>query len=273
MPLPVFPLTLATTTASTTQTVTVNSTGSAPLHVTSVSFTGPNAADFTQTNTCAAAVNPNASCAVTVSYKPAASGTSNATLQIQDDAPNGMQTVAVSGTADDFALPTPSGAGGTQTVSRGSSAMYTLTLSSTNGFAGMVNLACMTTAPASNCNVTTPVSLAANGMANATVTVSPQLSASAASVSFTKDRRPFWPTTVAVLLLALVAFARRQKKMQKLRIVSALGFIALLLAGCSGGSSMQPIQQGPPPGTYTVTVTASSGGRTLPPINLTLIVQ
>src|SRR4029077_16103332 len=101
------------------------------------------------------------------------------TLQIQDDAPSSMQTVAVLGTADDFALPAPSGAGATQTVPRGSTATYTLTLSSTNGFAGSVNLSCATTAPSSKCNVTTPIALTSNGTATATVTVSPQAAGTA----------------------------------------------------------------------------------------------
>jgi hypothetical protein len=257
----------------------VNSTGTAALHVTNISFIGANSGDFSQTSTCTAAVNPSASCAITVSYKPGAAGTSNATLQIQDDAPSAMQTVAVSGTADDFALPVPGGSGATQTIARGGTATYALTLSSTNGFAGNVNLTCTTTAPSSKCNVTTPVTLTSKGTAPATVTVSPQVAGTTPpAIPFTDHLRPWRIVSLAILMFALVAYVRQQKQQKRMprwRTVLALGSIALIVAGCSGGGGIttQPPPPGPPPGSYSVTVTASSGGRTLPPVNLTLVVQ
>ena len=78
------------------QTVTVTNSGSAPLTVTGVTVTGTNAADFAQTNTCAATVAPGGTCTVSVTFAPAAAGARGATLTVATDA--GPRPVSLSGT-------------------------------------------------------------------------------------------------------------------------------------------------------------------------------
>ncbi|MGA2277419.1 MAG: choice-of-anchor D domain-containing protein [Terracidiphilus sp.] len=88
----------AVSSSSAAQTVTLTNSGSASMTVTGVSITGTNATSFSQTNTCGSSLAVNASCSVTVTFKPAASGALTASLSFADNAANSPQTVTLSGT-------------------------------------------------------------------------------------------------------------------------------------------------------------------------------
>src|SRR5207245_5211762 len=77
--------------------VTVTNTGNATLNITSITITGTNAGDYSQTNTCGTIVNPGASCTISVTFKPTAKNTRTASVSIADDAVGSPQTVALSG--------------------------------------------------------------------------------------------------------------------------------------------------------------------------------
>lgn len=89
-------------TSSAAQTVTLTNIGTQPLSISGISIGGTNAGDFTQTNTCPSGSNTlavNASCTISVTFSPTASGSRSATLTITDNAVSGsQQTVALSGT-------------------------------------------------------------------------------------------------------------------------------------------------------------------------------
>ena len=81
-------------TSGSAQTVTLTNTGNASLAISSITASG----DFSQTNTCGAAVSAGANCAISVTFKPLAAGTRTGALTISNN-PNGSpQTVALSGT-------------------------------------------------------------------------------------------------------------------------------------------------------------------------------
>ena len=86
---------------STLQTVTVsNAGGSGDLQVSDVALTGPEALEFAIVdNRCAALVPPGAGCQVDVAYTPSAAGTASASLQVTDNAPGGVHSIALTGTA------------------------------------------------------------------------------------------------------------------------------------------------------------------------------
>jgi hypothetical protein len=89
--------TVGTTSAS--QNVTVTNQGNAVLNITSVSVTGPNAAEFhLNAGTCGATVAPGATCSLAVSFAPSAPGARNANLAVADNAPGSPQTLALTGT-------------------------------------------------------------------------------------------------------------------------------------------------------------------------------
>ncbi len=85
--------------SSATQSVTISNSGTAPLNIASVSFTGGSPGDYTQTNTCAAALAVHATCTVVVTFKPTAAGVRTASLSVADNATGSPQAVALTGTA------------------------------------------------------------------------------------------------------------------------------------------------------------------------------
>jgi len=91
---------------SSTQTLTVTNSGSAPLSVTSVQVSGANAGDFTAANGCTSSVAAGANCSIVVTFDPSANGSRTATLSITDNATGSPQTVALSGTGSPSATPT-----------------------------------------------------------------------------------------------------------------------------------------------------------------------
>lgn len=107
-----FPSTTINTSAA-TQTVTItnnatpNAAGqSAALSISSISLSGGNAGDFSQTNNCPASLAAAASCTVTVGFKPLAVGASAASLTIASNASNAPSyVVGLSGTG--AAVPMP----------------------------------------------------------------------------------------------------------------------------------------------------------------------
>ncbi len=95
----------STGTTSPAQIVTLNNSQSATLNISSIGFTGANAGDFGQTNTCGAALPAGKSCTISVTFSPTAAGTRTATLNVTDDASGGSpQTVSISGTGT---IPSP----------------------------------------------------------------------------------------------------------------------------------------------------------------------
>jgi hypothetical protein len=78
----------------------VTNTGFVPVAVSSIGFTGANAANWQQTNTCGTSIAVNSSCTISVRFAPVtggAAGARNATLSIVDAV--GTTTKAVNGNA------------------------------------------------------------------------------------------------------------------------------------------------------------------------------
>lgn len=85
-------------TTSAAQLVTLSDNGTAPLIINSISVSGTNASDFTQTNNCGTSVAVGQNCTISVSFAPAKSGARTATLTLNDNDPSVTQTIALSGT-------------------------------------------------------------------------------------------------------------------------------------------------------------------------------
>jgi len=82
---------------STSQVVTLSNTGGASLSISIIAFTGADAGDFTEVNTCSPAVAAGGTCTIAILFTPAASGTRTAALSIADNASGSPQSVALSG--------------------------------------------------------------------------------------------------------------------------------------------------------------------------------
>ncbi|WNI16124.1 discoidin domain-containing protein [Actinacidiphila sp. ITFR-21] len=90
-------LTFAARTVNTTspaQTVTLANTGTAAASVSSIAAAG----DFAQTNTCGTSIAAGASCTISVTFTPTASGTRTGGVTVTGSASDSPTTVALSGT-------------------------------------------------------------------------------------------------------------------------------------------------------------------------------
>lgn len=83
-------------TSSASQTVTLTNPSGFPVVISAI--TGTNANDFAVTSACGASLAAGASCTITVTFTPAATGSLAGTLTMADNAGTGTQTVALSGT-------------------------------------------------------------------------------------------------------------------------------------------------------------------------------
>jgi photosystem II stability/assembly factor-like uncharacterized protein len=283
-------------TASAAQTVTLANNGSATLAITTVAAS----ANFAQTNTCGGSVAVGANCAISVTFTPTAGGPLTGTITVTDNAPAGSQTVALSGTGEDFSLSATSSAA---TVAPGQTASYTLNLTPAGGFNQSVSLSC-TGAPAKAMCSISPASVTLNGSSSQDVTVTVTTTAASALPPDGEHSSPLqqgpgrWPTALWILMLALAlavgaglrpspAFRRadpwvgrgpgRAPALRRGALAAILLFVALWAScGGGGGSSGGGGNPGTPAGTYNLTVsgTYTSGSTTLThDVTLTLTVE
>ena len=87
-------------TTSPAQTVTLTNVGKVVLSITEFHIGGSNASDFAQTNTCGSSVNAGASCSISVTFTPKATGSRTGSLGILDNGGGSPQLVGLSGTGD-----------------------------------------------------------------------------------------------------------------------------------------------------------------------------
>jgi hypothetical protein len=246
-------------TTSTAQTVTLTNSGNSALPISSISISGTNAADFSQTNTCGSSLAAVSSCTISVTFKPTATAAESATVKIADSDPSSPQTIALSGTGTsstpDFTLAvTPS----TLTTAAGTPAAFAANVTSVNGFTGSVSLTC-TGAPANSTCVLTPtgVTLSANGTQPSAGVINTTLR-TMTPPPITLRLGPRYPVgTWIALTLALALLAAWIAGRQRTRKLAwGLALVSLFsLTSCSGFP-----HKGTPAGTYTLTITATSSG-------------
>jgi hypothetical protein len=91
----------ATGSTSAAQTVTLTNNGTAALTISGIATSG----DFAQTNGCSASLAAGASCSISITFTPTASGSRSGALTITDNAANSPQTVALTGASASGATP------------------------------------------------------------------------------------------------------------------------------------------------------------------------
>ena len=88
-------------TTSAPHSVTVTNTESATLGLTSITIGGTNTGDFTLTgNTCGSTLASGASCTVTITFTPTATGSRSGNVTVKDNDSSGSQKIPLSGTGD-----------------------------------------------------------------------------------------------------------------------------------------------------------------------------
>ncbi len=187
-------------TTSAPQNVTVTNTGNKNLTISAVSFTGTNAAEFSQTNTCSAPVVAGKTCTVSVSFAPAASGTRTASLSLTDNAPDSPELLAVSGvgvssgspsvtlSATSLTFPT--------TLVKNNSAPLSVTL--TNSGTGTLDITSVAISGQFTQTNTCPPTVSAGGTCTITVTFQPTQNGSLTGTVTITDNAPDTPQTVSL---------------------------------------------------------------------------
>ncbi len=292
-----FALQLAAT-SSAPATSTLLNAGNGGLVISSLGLSGANATEFSATQNCGAMLAPGASCNVSVVFQPQAgqAGAAAATLSINDNALDSPETIALSGSADDFSLTASTSGNVTAAVSAGATANYGLQINSLNGFAGSVAMSCSGAPAQASCSVSpSPVAVSGTGAAPFSVSVSTQQAVAALPGAPVVTKCNHWPPRVAfgesisleiaVFVLAVLCAAafRRRRAWARLAVASLYIFVllaAVALTSCGSVSSgtQTTFQPGTPPGTYTLTVTGAftPGGATQAvsrSVQLTLAVQ
>ncbi|MEP6601304.1 MAG: hypothetical protein ABJB49_05770, partial [Nitrospirota bacterium] len=283
-------------TASAAQNITVTNSGTAPLHITAVTFTGANVTEFVNpASSCTAAIAPAASCTIAVGFAPTAamgSATRTETITLTDDATSSPQTVIVNGTVSASAFTVTSAASAlTATVNAGQTAQYSLQLTPGPGYSGSVAMACSGAPATTVCSVTNPIVLASGSPTTFMVSVTATARSFLAPRSNPRSVPPVAPyivLIVASLSLAMLAAMYRLKSrgaFTSRQLAYTAGILVLVLTVCgitgcaSGGSSTGPGNPvGTQKGTYTLTLTPSANSSTgqplqLSPIQLTLVVN
>src|SRR5262249_41691768 len=121
------------------QAVTLTNSGNNALNISKIAVVG---GDYSQTNTCGTSVAAGATCTITVSYAPSASGINQTRIDITDDGINSPQSISLSGSGTEFLLTPAAGSSTTQTVAAGSTAKYSLTLSPSSTTRDTVTISC-----------------------------------------------------------------------------------------------------------------------------------
>lgn len=264
-------------TTSAAQVLTLSNTGNSALTISNVGISGTNASEFAETDSCGGSVVAGASCTINVTLSPTATGTRTGTLNISDNARDSPQTVALSGTGQDFSLAPVSPA--STTVSAGQTANFTVAVSPAGGFNQLVTFAC-TGAPSLSTCVITPNAIVLNVSAASTIAVNVTTMAASPPVSSPSagDRyRPLYLIVDLPVLLVIIGLLYWRRDGRP-RLAYGLALLLCLCAGlmlsaCGGGGGRN---QRTPAGTYTLVVsgTFTSGPTSLThKVNLNLVVQ
>ncbi|NDQ58321.1 MAG: choice-of-anchor D domain-containing protein [Acidipila sp.] len=262
--------------ASPAQSLTLANNGNAALTIQMINFSGPNAADFSQTNNCAGGLAVGASCTINVTFQPSVAAAEAASLGITDNASGSPQMAQLSGSGAGFGLTPAAGTSTSATIKPGDPAHFSLTIAPTMGFTGTVTFSCSGVPPLSGCALSPTVATIGPG----------QPAMLAIDITTTKPSTIFWnpgqppslyPSRLSLLwmmtLLTLWLAFRMKQGPRSLRAIPLLALLLLTLIGaaaCRGGGTLPPVgNPGTPAGNYNVTITGKSGTVTQT-VNLTV---
>lgn len=246
-------------TTSAAQTVTLTNTGNAQLNITQIAASG----DFAETNTCNTSLGPGSNCQITVTFTPTAAGNRSGGVTISDNGRGSPQTIVLSGTglpAPDFTIAAASGSPASQTITAGQIANFSLVLTPVGSFTGTVNVSCViapTVTPAPTCNAPSSLQISGSGSQSVSVSVgttAPVTTSVLPNLGVPATDSPLLWTSIS--LGAVWLYARRRKRLLAFSL-SIVVVSSIWLFACGGSSSHTT--PGTPAGTYTATVTATSG--------------
>jgi hypothetical protein len=180
--------------SSSAQSVTLSNTGSATLSITSITVSG----DFFQTNNCGASLATSASCTLSVTFKPTATGTRTGAVTITDNANPATQTVSLTGTGTapvvslsptslTFPAQAVGGSSSAQSVTLSNTGSATLSITSitVSGNFSQTNTCGSSVAASGSCTLSVTFTPTATGTRTGVVTITDNASPTTQTVSLT----------------------------------------------------------------------------------------
>jgi hypothetical protein len=244
-----------------TATLPLQLTNSAmsPFAISSIRFSLP---DYTKTDTCQGQIPVNGTCTVLVTLQPQQLGLRRAAAKIGVSISSVTTNVILSGTGvQPFTLQAAPNGSLSATVQSGGTANYQLQVIAAAGFAGTVQLSCSNAPQDATCSLPqSSFQLTSGVSSNFAVKVSTTVTQTATTPS------EAYPMFAALIFAGLFTFKR--KGLRAYFILAA--FVGLLYVAGGGGTG--PTQTTTPAGTYSLTLTGSSGNSTQS-VTLTLVVQ
>jgi hypothetical protein len=252
-------------TASFAQVVTLTNGGTTSLTGISLSFTGANAGDFSQTNTCGtspATLTAGANCTISVTFTPTTQAAETANLSVADSDSSSPQLVPLTGTGTaPVTAFTVAVSPASATINAGDTINVVATVTSENAFNSAVGFTFAGT-PGDASIVASPgtVTPPANGSITSTITIVTDLKPAALHPRFKflfGPHRPLWTWSFLALLLAMFGMWTVRQRSAK-RLAGAFAMVLLIgLMSCTGTPST-------PKGTYQVRISGVSGSQNFP---------
>ena len=176
-------------------------------------------------------------------------------------------TVTVATAAPDYQISIPSGRA---TVAAGQSAAYNISITPQGGFNGTISFACSGLPSASSCSFN-PATLTPNGSATSTTLTIATTARTTASAGTVNVQTMAALTGIGFLGIVFLGVPTRRRLRLAGMLLLAFGMV-MGIASCGGSPHPTTTVSGTPPGTFSVTVTATSGTTTHSSV-ITLTVQ
>lgn len=255
----------APVTVNSTSNVKITNTGSGPLTISSITTSG---AGFSANScrTLPAQLQPNNSCVVTVTFRPAATGNSPGVLKITHNGSNPSPlTVALSGTGEDFSAPLASPA--SRSVSAGGLTTFGISTSPISGnFSTSINFSCATPLPAGVvCSFSPAKVVPGTGEGQTLLTIS--TAKPGTTLAHSAELHSVIMGISVVFGIIVIAPARRKRWTRRAAVLATGTILVLSTTSCGGGSGASAksgavSNSGTQPGTYQITVIGNAGGLT-----------
>jgi hypothetical protein len=252
-------------TASAAQIVTIKNPGNSVVDLL-IALSGDE--DYVPYDTCIGSMAAGSSCTISMTFRPANTGSSNGMLTITDVGNGYSQSVALTGSgtqqssaSSDIAL--SSSVASLQVTTAGGAATSDVYITPQNGFQGPVNLQCKVVAGSQQGSTASPVC----SLSTSQVTISPgdqsssELSVSIQTAGAISESGPL-SSKRSMSLAALAAVGlftlgqRRKRSYAGLSLLLVMGMI-----GCGGVPNTQTATSLTSSSSYKVTVTATSGAQ------------
>jgi hypothetical protein len=255
---------------SAVQAVDLRNMGTAALSIYSIAIAGTNPTDFSQSG-CGTGVAAAGKCTISLTFTPSAQGIRAAILTITDNAAGSPHEIPLAGNdtgKPDFAVTLKTDS---PPVNAGQTAGYTITFTPLLGFKQDISASCTGAPTGAHCSVSpNPVTTDGIHATDATVSVTttarslatPVLGPGKIPLNFGNWTVLSWLVSLLLMVMTLRLAPRRKSVLLGLATLLLLVGLWSACGGGGGGGGPPPPPTGTPAGTYTLTVTGTSGSVT-----------